>query len=449
MGVARVLAVLKLLSMFDEGDSDIRNLVVDFAAPFLLSYPEGDSKQWHKLNSAFTIVRHLGYLTLDISLAGLEWCPSIPSLLRQEVAREGTDLQVLSDRICEILSPIERLVYASVYHRDVSRQEAAVVAEWVNTKLQQSDSPAAKISTWMNKGLFRELRIGRRPRAEPVALGGSIRLRTHFVGGGLSLVEIESLLRRRNFPFPLALSYQAWNSEPMIEPDELIIDASVRKGANPDDVGRLLAWMIRHYDPPEAAPDDIFELYQKADCEKAYLNLLKRAFELFMPGKTMAVEPWPLARFGLFPENPPDESRGCVWACDGKLENKIVAHIVRDRRKDVPAGLKSKYAELLGLRELRNHLRTEWRDKARRQRCLLVTASLRLRDTQRDLIEFDGGIAVISSRGGRITWYGLESKTRDTSACRSLKKRVEDLKLSVDVHKLSRRHAFARMVLKP
>jgi len=448
LGLARVLAVIKLLSIHDGGDRELGDLILEFIAPFLLSYENGDSKQWYKLRRAFGIVRHLAYLTLDISLAGLEWCPSIPSLLRQEIDREGAGLQELSDRIGEILSPIERMVYNSLYHREEARKEAAVVAHWVHTELDKHANTPSIISTWMWKRLLRDLRIGRRPAFKSAVIAGSIRLRTHFTGTELSPVEIESSLRQKRFPFPLALNYQAWNSEVMIEPDELLIDGVVKEAARADDVGRLLAWMIWQFETPNAAPDDTFELLRKADLEKAYVSLFKRAFELALPGKSLRIEPWPLASFGLFPESPPEGSRGCIWACAGKLQDQITKHIVRDRSSTIPPDLKDRYAELLGIRELRSYLQRKWRGKDLRQRCLLVTASVRLRDHERDLIEFDGGIAVISSRGGRITWHGLESKRGGGDPSHSLKDRLERLSLPVDVQKVSTRYAFARITLK-
>jgi len=259
-GVARVLAVLKLFSMFGDDDKDLVNMLYGVVAPFLLSYDEGESKQWFKLRRAFTVVRHLAYLTLDISLAGLEWCPSIPSLLRQELNREGVDLESLSDRICEILSPIERTTYAALYHREVARQEAAVIADWVHANLKNHRNPSSKISKWMRKGLFRDLQIGQRPPLRTAVMAGSIRFRTHFSGTDLSPVEMESLLHRKKFPLSLVLNYQAWNSEAMIEPDELLIDGIVRASARADDVGRLLAWMIWQFETPNVAHDDTFEL---------------------------------------------------------------------------------------------------------------------------------------------------------------------------------------------
>jgi len=447
LGISRVLAAIKLLSWLDSGDNELSKFIYGFAIPYLLSYDEGDSKQWYKLRRAFTVVRHLAYLTLDISLTGLEWCPSIPSLLRQEVNREDTDLDRLSDRLAEVLSPIEHLVYASLYHQPEARKEAAVVADWVHVKLKQAKNAPSMISGWMQKGLFSDLRIGRKPSPKSTVIAGSILLRTHFVAPGLSSVDIESLLRLKGFPLPIVLIYKAWNSEVMLEPDEMIIDANVRKAATPNDVGRLLAWMIGQFESLTAKSDDTYALLQKMDFERTYTSLFKRAFELSLPGKTVNIEQWPLSRFGLFPEYPPDETRGCMWVCDAKLENEIARHIIRDRSRHIAPVWRDKYAELLGLRELRNHLQSEWKGRKLRQRCLLVTASVRLRGHGKDLFEFDGGIAVVTSRGGQIIWYGLESKRGDGDPLRSLKDRLERLGLPVDAHRLSARYAFARLKL--
>jgi len=447
-GIARVLAVGKLLFWSDSADSEIGQLIFGFITPFLLSYENGDSKQWYKLRRSFTITRHLAYLTLDISLAGLEWCPSIPFLLRQEINRKGMDLEGVSDRIAEVLSPIERLVYTSLYHQENARKEAAVVADRVHTRLKQSSNAPSIISTWMGKTCLEDLCLQRESPAKRAVIVGSIRLRTHFAWPADSPVKTESALRRKGFALPLVLKYRAWNSETLIEPDEILIDGITDRPPSPDDVGRILVWAIREFDQPNATPNDTFELLRKADLEKVYVSLLKSAFELALPGKSLRIEPWPLARFGLFPESPPEGSRGCIWACAGKLQDQITKHIVRDRSNTIPTDLKDRYAELLGIRELRSYLQRKWRGKDLRQCCLLVTASIRLRNHDSDLIEFDGGIVVISSRGGRITWYGLESKRGDGDPLHSLKDRLERLGLPVDVHKLSARYAFARITLK-
>jgi len=451
LGVSRVLAVIKLLSLLVDDNDDggtISDIVYEFTAPFLLSYDDGESKQGPKLRKAFTIVRHLSYLTLDTTLSGLQWCPSIPSLLRQELDYKATDLERLADRVCEILSPIERVTYASLYHREVARRETAVVADWVYEQLERCSNPSARISEWMNGRLFRDLRIGRKPSMKSAILAGAIRLRTHFAGTEHSPVEVEFSLQKKKFPLALVSHYQAWNSEAMLEPDEWIIDAIVRRPATPDDVGRLLVWMIAGFETADAAPADTFELLRKADFENVYISLLKRAFELTFPGKSASIEPWPLSRFGLFPKMPLERSRGAVWACDAKLGDQIAKHITRSSTRQIPADLRDRYAELMGIRELRAYLRRNWNGMELRQRCLLVPASVRFQDQERYLIEFDGGIVVISSRSGRITWYGLESKRGHGDPLHSLERRLETLGIWAPTVKLSARYAFAQLELR-
>jgi len=162
----------------------------------------------------------------------------------------------------------------------------------------------------------------------------------------------------------------------------------------------------------------------------------------------VTLEPWPLARFGLFPEMPPEESRGTVWACDADLGDPIARHVLRNRRSSLPQGLRDQYAELLGIRELCNHLRRKWSGGRRRQWCLLVTASVRFRGRHRDLMEFDGGIVVVSSRSGRIRWYGLESKRGDGNPLLSLQSRLDRLGIQAPTHQLSARYAFVELQLK-
>jgi len=443
-GLARVLAIVKLLSLGDD-DSDIRDLAYRFVAPFFLSYDEGESRQWRKLRTAFNVVRHLAYLTLDTPLADLPWCPSISSLLGRLLEPEDMSLEELSNCICEVLSPIERITYSSLYHRDIARQEAAVVADWVHTQLRTHQDPQALISHWMTHGLFQDLGIGRKPRPRQAALAGSIRLRSFFLPTDY-LVEVECALRKKKFPLPLASQYQSWNAATIIEPDELIIDAFMKQDPTPDDVGRLLIWTIQNFDALSAKPDNEFELFRKGDLEEAYVSLLARAFELAFPGVSVKLEPWPLRRFGLFPRMS-EEHRGSVWACNAKLSDPIARHITRNRSAHISNGLRDQYAELLGIRELRNHLQKRSKAKDLRQRCLLVTAAVVFHREGRDLIEFDGGIAVVSSRSGRIRWYALESKRRSGDPLHSLHTRLSMIGLEGSAQKLSSTHAFVEVEL--
>ncbi len=156
------------------------------------------------------------------------------------------------------------------------------------------------------------------------------------------------------------------------------------------------------------------------------------------------------------------------WVAPGRMSRPPkVGRLARWRRWDVerilvPAGqgpglerhaarprlLRDRYAQLMGIRELRRHLRRSRRGTVRRQRCLLVTASLRLRDGGEDLIEFDGAIVSITSRSGRTTWYGLESKRGAGDPLASLDRRPNRLGIPARTHKLSSRCAFAELMLK-
>lgn len=447
LGMARVLAVIKLLSLDYGTDKDLSPLVEQYVAPVLLSCDDDGSKQWHKLRTAFNIVRHLAYLTLDTVLAGLQWCPPVPALLRQQLDRGDITLTEISDSICEILSPIERMTYGALYHREEARMEVAVIANWVHESLTESVDPQARISGWLRKSLFRDLRIGRKPSLHEAFLGGTVRFRTHFLGPQESPAALEFSLVRKKFPLPLVLTYKAWNSETLIEPDELIIDGITRYVATPDDVGRLLVWMIDHCETPAAKPGNTFELLRKADSEKAYFSLIRRAFELAFPRMSISLEPWPLARFGAFPEMPPEGARGSIWATNATLDDPISKHLLRNRAQSVPASLRDRYAELLGVRDLRNHLRKQSISKRSRQHCLFVTASVRIQDAGRDVIEFDGGIIVIASRSGHMRWYGLESKRGDGDPLHSLGTRLGQIGMHGSTQKLSARYAFVAVDL--
>jgi len=352
-GLCRVLAVLKLLSDATLWNEE-RPLIRNFISPFLLCYENdnGHSKQWRKLRAAFDLIRHLAYLTLDMALAGLHWCPSIPLLLRQG-AEETSSLDQLAANIAEILSPVERIVFRRLYYSPAARKETALVASRVYEHLKNSRNHSAEVSRWLRMGLFRNLGLERttyRPRT-----AGTIRIRSHFVLGGDSVAAMESTLRRKGFHLPVALQYRAWNSESILEPDELLVDGIMAREPCPRDVGRLVVWLIDKFDNCKATPDSEFDLLRKADLEAAYVSLLQQAFQLAFKGVALSLEPWPLTHFGLFPMMPVPGARGAVWAGNARLDDPITKHIIRKR--SVPSGLRAEYAELLGLRGLSLHLR--------------------------------------------------------------------------------------------
>jgi hypothetical protein len=58
----------------------------------------------------------------------------------------------------------------------------------------------------------------------------------------------------------------------------------------------------------------------------------------------------------------------------------------------------------------------------------LLTASITIGTAEKpDMIEFDGGAVKVSARTGRLTFYGLESKSGKGSAINSLKRRIDRL----------------------
>ena len=51
----------------------------------------------------------------------------------------------------------------------------------------------------------------------------------------------------------------------------------------PNDVGKLLVWLMTQFEDFEATPSDTFFLLRKAELENAYISLLKRAIGLAYP----------------------------------------------------------------------------------------------------------------------------------------------------------------------
>jgi len=312
--------------------------------------------------------------------------------------------------------------------------------------VKQSD-PIQAINRWLNCGLIECLGLGEIPSSTSVNLAASIKLRSHFSMLPDSIVKLENDLKYKKFSHPCIFEYRAWNSETMIEPDELIIDVMTSTIPTPKDVGRLIIWFIRHFENFEASVDDSFYMLRKGELENAYLSLLKQAVKLAYPDFNIRFEPWDLRRFGLLSKSPPIESKGGIWASTTKIYDPIINHLLRDRSHYISAELKDKYSELIGIRELRRWLRKHWKAKELRQRWLVITGSVRFCDDTRDLIEFDGGLVRVSSRSGRITWYGIESKRGGKDPLHSLRKRLKVLKIDAKTYSLDSHHAFVELPL--
>lgn len=444
VALARVLAVIKLLSLAPRTDDFLFQFTNDFAAPFLLEYENDNSKQWDKIRTAFKIVRHLAYLTLDTPLSGLQWAPHLPSLLQDQIAKTK-GLEELADNICELLSPLERMVFSSLYYLPAARKEASVVAELVARRLGEELNPEQILKHWLTKSLFRDLRIRQKQWYTAFDIAASVRLRSHFSIPQDSPVKMERSLTAKGFSHPIVLEYKAWNSAAMIEPDELLVDVMTNRIPTPDDVGRMIAWVCTHFDDHDASIDDSFYALRRGELEPVYLSLLRRAVELAYPGIGVRFEPWPLHRFLV----PGKRSllRGGIWGSSSKLNDKVIRQIFRRRAGKVAPEVKDNFVELLGLSELRNVLRRQTKRIMLRQCWLVVTGSVRFCRDSKDLIEYDGGLLKVSSRSGKLVWFGLETKNGRTDPLYSLNKRLRVLGITARTHRLSSCHAYVELPL--
>jgi len=157
--------------------------------------------------------------------------------------------------------------------------------------------------------------------------------------------------------------------------------------------------------------------------------------------------PWRLNDFGIFPNVKIPESRGAIWACSARLDDPLIRHIIYQRVKKVPSHLQDQYAELMGIRELRSWLRQKWTKKELRQKWLVLTGSVRFCKESRSLIEFDGGLIKLSTRSGRMTWYGLESKSGGQNPLTSLNRRLDLLGIKGNTYSISNKYAFLELPL--
>ena len=217
----------------------------------------------------------------------------------------------------------------------------------------------------------------------------------------------------------------------------------------PNDVGKLLVWLMTQFENFEATSSDTFFLLRKAELENAYISLLKRAIGLAYPSVALLLEPWRLQDFGIFSDWARPELKGMIWASTARLDDPIVKYILRKKSRNIPSRFRDQYAELMGVRELRLWLKRRSIQKELRQRWLVITGSVKFCSIEdnKSLIEFDGGLVKLSSRSGRLTWYGLESKYRKTNPLASLRRRLKALKIDGKLHSLNNRYAFLELPL--
>jgi hypothetical protein len=295
-------------------------------------------------------------------------------------------------------------------------------------------------------GLFQELRLGQRPSHKSVNLAACIKLRSHFSTTGETVSQLEGL-QKKGFTHPAVFEYKSWNSDKILEPDELLIDVMTQDKPCIHDAGKLLIWFISHFDDLDEAPDAPLALLKKTELEMAYILLLKRAIELSYPEVEMKIDSWPLGKFGLFSDYSAMLQNNRIWACSAKLDDPFTRYILRDRTKKIPQFLRDQYAELFGIKKLRDYMKTQWTAKEPRQKWLMLTGSIKFCKYGRPLIEYDGGLVKVSSRGGNMTWYGLESKRGKQNPLKSLNKRLKAIGISGNTVSLSNRYAFVELIL--
>lgn len=443
--ICRVLAVIKLLSMCESENDDLFIFTVDFAAPMLLKYEKSYSKQWAKISKSFSIIRHLSYLTLDLPFSGQSWAPNIPELLKNQIKTHHEDLDALYEKISELLSPIEKNIYDSMYHSDKARLETAIYADLACQRLKNVGNSANEISLWLKSGLSRDLKLGKKPKENKIQRCLQIKLRDHFSSHPDSSSEIEFKLKKKGFSHPAVFQYLSWNSDALFEPDELIIDVLMEKKPSPTDVGKAIYWFISEFDAVDSKPENSIHFLRKKAIQSSYAQIFSKAVETYFPEVTVKIEPWRLSKFGIFPNFTLNEGKDGIWASSAKLDDDFIKHILRDKSKSISKELENQYMELMGLNAVRKELRKEWKKITPRCKWLVLTSSVIFYKDGKSLIEYDGGFLKISARNGGLTWYGVETKNGNENPMKSLKKRLDVLGIKYELKKINNKFAYAKI----
>lgn len=445
-GLCRILAAAKLLGMADDAESLAFRIAASFYWPIVSNRVPEPSPRWARLRELFKVIRHVAYLTLDCPFTGIPWLPSIPALVDQLVAGALGDLRTFVFQVCEVLSPVERATAHSIYHSLPARANTAWVAADIHAKLLRSNDAAADIDRWLKSGLMRVLHV---PLSRSRGHIGCMRIRSLFHWDNKQPAQLERELLSSGFSNPLVLRYSAWNSDALLEPDEIVVDAFSQTEVTGRDIGKLLAWSIGHFEGLTERPKELdIELLHRRDMVPSYLELLERAINQRIAGIKVRLEVWDLTVLGIrgFEERPPWE--GGIWASNSRLDDALTRRILRRHRNiEVPARWQHQAEELRGLAILREWLRRTWGAGTPRRRWLLVPAGVRIVRDKKDLIEFDGGIVEISMRSGAINWWGLETKRGRENPRRSLERRLRRMKVLSAVYGLSTLHAVCKVSL--
>lgn len=441
---SRVLACIKLLSLCESEDCFLFKFTRDFAAPLLLNYKTDHSKQWEKIKPAFNLARHIAYLTVDIPFSGHRWTPNIPDLLESYIKIENQNLDTVQNKVSEILSPLEKRIYDTVYHTHRARRESAIYSAATKVHLESSLDHEQTISQWLGLSSIKSLRLTNKARRNAVSTHARITLRSHFSAPSEKPVTIEKKLRDLGFTHASVFEYKPWNSNITLEPDEITLDFSTTENYN-HHLGRTLSWFISNFDTKNSPPNDYFELTNKSTLEDGYSQILNTALQKIFPDTTVKLDTWPLVRFGLFREHGLSPGSGCIWAAEAMLSDQISKHLFRDKSRTISPELKEQYCELLGIKALRDVLRNRWSGRRVRCRWLIITSSIKIQRENRSIMEFDGGLLQVSTRSGKLTWFGLESKSGNENPQRSLNKRLRAIGLTYSAEPINKNYAYVEI----
>ena len=446
--LSKVLAVYKLLSWSADEEDLIYKMVVGYIAPLFLDYDLPASKQWSKIREAFKLIRHAAYLTLDAPFSGDNWIPSMPDFFKSHIERYGEDLYCLSSKLSESLSPIELNIYDRLYHSEKARVETAIYAKLVSERLDNSLSPSGLIGNWLDGGLIRDLKLGRRHKSSQICRVGVLKFRAHYSRLNGRVVKIERDLINRGYCHSSIFKYHSWNSDDLLEPDEYTFDILKKGDYSSADLGRLVVWVVDNYDSVDCEHSDYIGVANKLNLEDTYKNIFSQAVKLIYPDVDVGYDSWPLNDFGLFPYFKVKDHKGSVWSAKGKMEEKVIRHILRDRTAKIQSRQLELYRELAGVKELRSYYRGGLQPGVvPRCRWIIFTCSVTFNRLGQPFMEFDGGALKISARSGAITWYGLETKSGNENPASSLRRKMKRHKLRGQVFSINTKHAFVEMNL--
>ena len=464
-GFNRVLSVVKLGDFCVKlNDKNLVDIAAEFYTPFIFVNRRKPRQaiRWRNLDQHYQTVRHIAYLNLDAAFADVPVQVNVSGMLTL-MKENHHEFDTLLEQAQEILGAYEHSVYEKLYHRDECRKQTALVAHTIREQLSESKDPTKELQEWLYSAdigdVFDTDQVQQKSRE--VSKLASVSVRTHWVGlpqpTAKQELELEAHMGSPNSKVASIFVYVPWERYHHIEPPHTYLDFWTSDTPSVDDVGRTVLWIANNLDSSEMGSlheVNFISLLQKQDTGKIYESLISDAINIAWGNLTLQLEPWPLAQ--LSSVYPPGIQPVGAWSANWKLDDPHIKSLLRRNKRTVPDEVKSQHAELMGLSNLRSQLRNEYmsnskqKTKRLRQRHLVVTSSIRILQDDNRVAEFDGGIIKIASRSGRVTFYGLETKSGDPpqKALKALNTKLHKLQLSeVESRKLGGHSAYCKIPL--